>query len=133
MLVCATGQSDAAWPVLDANGYYHTNFKLDSAGEYLALLAPDGSTVFEYPNGFPPQLTDISYGKAQYTTTADRFGACRRVEGSDGGRCGIGVDGSIVRRFGLDGRDDAAGIRDLGGSGDGGLLPDERRIGDGRR
>jgi hypothetical protein len=47
----------------------HTNFKLDSGGEYLALVRPDGLTVEHsypgtYPNPlkYPPQATDVSYG-----------------------------------------------------------------------
>jgi hypothetical protein len=45
----------------------HTNFKLSSSGEYLALVRPDGVTkVSEFAPAFPPQFTDISYG---YRTT----------------------------------------------------------------
>jgi hypothetical protein len=47
----------------------HTNFKLDSGGEYLALVRPDGLTVehqypatYPVPTKYPPQATDISYG-----------------------------------------------------------------------
>ncbi|MGE5607782.1 MAG: lamin tail domain-containing protein [Bacillota bacterium] len=41
----------------------HTNFQLDSVGEYLALVAPDGKTVLsDYSPQFPSQLSDISYG-----------------------------------------------------------------------
>lgn len=49
----------------------HTNFKLASEGEYLALVRPDGLTVeFQYNNfvqtngklTYPPQPTDVSYG-----------------------------------------------------------------------
>ncbi len=41
----------------------HTNFKLKAAGEYLALVRPDGVTIeFEYAPDFPEQLTDTSYG-----------------------------------------------------------------------
>ncbi|NLH18021.1 MAG: hypothetical protein GX455_15705, partial [Phycisphaerae bacterium] len=75
LIVCATGQPDASWPVLDANGYYHTNFRLDSSGEYLGLLAPDGTIIFEYPDGYPQQLEDLSYGKAQYITPLIDSGA----------------------------------------------------------
>ncbi|MHC4823698.1 MAG: lamin tail domain-containing protein, partial [Planctomycetota bacterium] len=42
----------------------HTDFKLTSSGEYLALVLPDGVTVqSEYAPGFPPQDEDISYGR----------------------------------------------------------------------
>ncbi|MHC4544680.1 MAG: lamin tail domain-containing protein, partial [Planctomycetota bacterium] len=59
------------YPYLDSLGYYHTNFELDKdLGEYLALVAPDGNTVVhEYAPEFPYQLTNISYGLAQYATT----------------------------------------------------------------
>jgi CotH kinase protein/Concanavalin A-like lectin/glucanases superfamily/Fn3 associated/Lamin Tail Domain/PA14 domain len=44
---------------------YHTNFKLDPQGEYLALTKDDGMggfTVVQEFNPFPPQAGDISYG-----------------------------------------------------------------------
>ncbi len=45
---------------------HHTNFKLSSAGEYLALIKADGSTIAdEYTSSYPPQTSDVSYG---YTT-----------------------------------------------------------------
>lgn len=44
----------------------HTNFRLSEDGEYLALVAPDGSTVVQefVSNGgeYPVQFTDVSYG-----------------------------------------------------------------------
>lgn len=41
----------------------HTNFQLDSDGEYLALFAPDGTTrLSEFAPAFPPQFPDQSYG-----------------------------------------------------------------------
>lgn len=41
----------------------HTNFKLKSGGEYLALVAPDGVTIMdEYAPEYPPQSRDVSYG-----------------------------------------------------------------------
>ncbi len=44
----------------------HTDFKLRAAGEYLALVAPDGTVVSEFGQGgadYPPQRTDVSYGR----------------------------------------------------------------------
>src|ERR1051325_4734125 len=35
----------------------HTNFKLDSTGEYLALVRPDGSIATEFSPQYPPQAT----------------------------------------------------------------------------
>lgn len=43
----------------------HTNFALAAAGEYLALIAPNGITrATEFAPVFPPQLADVSYGRA---------------------------------------------------------------------
>lgn len=42
---------------------WHTNFRLDNAGEYLALVEPDGETVAtEFSPQFPPQTADVSFG-----------------------------------------------------------------------
>lgn len=43
---------------------FHTNFKLDADGEYLALIAPDGTTITEFAPAYPPQRRDVSYGSA---------------------------------------------------------------------
>ncbi len=44
----------------------HTNFKLTSQGEYLALVRPDGATVeHHYAPAFPLQVQDVSYGLQQ--------------------------------------------------------------------
>lgn len=41
----------------------HTNFRLDSGGEYLALVRPDGFTVqHAYAPSYPNQTDDVSYG-----------------------------------------------------------------------
>ena len=40
----------------------HTNFKLSGYGEFLALVAPDGSTIIDSLS-FPGQQSDISYGR----------------------------------------------------------------------
>jgi hypothetical protein len=41
----------------------HTNFKLTSDGEYLALVKADGTTIsWDYAPVFPEQLQNISYG-----------------------------------------------------------------------
>ncbi len=46
----------------------HTNFSLDAAGEYLALVQPDGLTVVSEYNPYPAQRGDISFGVARVTT-----------------------------------------------------------------
>ena len=46
----------------DSAGHLHTNFSLKGGGEYLALIAPDGSTVIqEFAPEYPEQKTDASY------------------------------------------------------------------------
>ena len=43
----------------------HTNFKLGSDGERLALVSPGGAIAFQYSPGYPPQRADVSYGHAE--------------------------------------------------------------------
>jgi len=58
------------YPYQDDYGRYHTNFKLDGEGEYLALVNPNGDIAHDYKEyrydknkyGYPPQEEDISYG-----------------------------------------------------------------------
>ena len=46
-----------------AGAELHTNFKLSSSGEYLALVAPEGSTVVDsFDPNFPAQTPAYSYG-----------------------------------------------------------------------
>lgn len=50
---------------LDAQGFLHTNFKLSSGGDFIALTRPDESTASSFsPDGsdYPAQNEDISYG-----------------------------------------------------------------------
>jgi hypothetical protein len=64
------------YPYLDPNGHYHTNFELDKNGDYLALVAPDGTTIIhEYQTQSLDQLTDVSYGLAQHATVLVPTGA----------------------------------------------------------
>jgi hypothetical protein len=66
IIVFASGKNRAV-----AGLELHTNFKLSSDGEYLALARPDGSLATELAPVFPPQFPDVSYGIAmQVTTTA---------------------------------------------------------------
>jgi hypothetical protein len=60
LLVFASGKDR-----LNPAARLHTNFKLTSLGEYLALVKPDGTTkAWEYDN-YPPQIEDYSYGLLQ--------------------------------------------------------------------
>ena len=45
-----------------AGSELHTNFSLDSNGEYLALVAPDENTILSIFDTYPEQYEDISYG-----------------------------------------------------------------------
>ena len=48
-------------------GELHTDFKLSAAGEYLALIAPDGSTIVtDFGDRYPPQFEDESYGSGEF-------------------------------------------------------------------
>ncbi len=53
----------------------HTSFRLDAGGEYLALTDERGRIVHAYADGYPPQLTNISYGLRQYGRTLAPAGA----------------------------------------------------------
>ncbi len=53
----------------DPSGELHTNFRLSVAGEYLALVQPDGVTVeFDFGPAYPRQIKDVSYGLPQPTS-----------------------------------------------------------------
>jgi hypothetical protein len=41
----------------------HTNFRLSSGGEYLALVDPATNIVSEFAPTYPEQFTDVSYGR----------------------------------------------------------------------
>jgi hypothetical protein len=58
LLVFASGKNRAI-----AGSELHTNFGLNTGGEYLALVAPDGETVVSsFSPESPVQYSDISYG-----------------------------------------------------------------------
>ena len=40
----------------------HASFRLAAEGEYLALLAPDGSVATRFSPAYPPQFPDVAYG-----------------------------------------------------------------------
>ncbi|MDA7882343.1 CotH kinase family protein, partial [Akkermansiaceae bacterium] len=51
----------------DSAGNLHTNFSLNSGGEYLALVAPNGTTVIQdFAPIYPEQKTNASYTSAGY-------------------------------------------------------------------
>ena len=59
----------------DPGGQLHTNFKIDSRGEYLGLIAPDGISVvsdFGRIDALPRQRENVSYGLMQSGTSTSR-------------------------------------------------------------
>ncbi len=77
MVVIASGKLQQ--PYTDPAGYLHTNFKLDSAGEVLSLLRPDGSVAHEFSAPVPVQKTDVSYGVSQPVTSLTNFDTVAKV------------------------------------------------------
>lgn len=52
----------------------HTNFKLSAGGEYLGLIASDGSTVAsEFAPEYPQQFPDISFGVSEFGPLEGQF------------------------------------------------------------
>jgi hypothetical protein len=52
-----------------AGSRLHTNFKLSSDGDYLALTDPSGNIAFAFTPAFPPQRIGVSYGLIGGTST----------------------------------------------------------------
>lgn len=66
LLVFASGKDRAV-----AGQQLHTSFALDNAGEYLALVKPDGVTIAQqFAPIFPPQINGVSYGIETSVTTS---------------------------------------------------------------
>lgn len=68
LVVFASGKNRAV-----AGQVLHTNFRLSSGGEYLALARPDGLVATEYAPTFPAQTSDISYGLEADLSTRSYF------------------------------------------------------------
>ncbi len=66
----------------------HTNFRLDAAGEYLAIVEPDGQTIaFDLEPDVPPQVVDVSYGiptGTEYSTLLSAGALARVMIPTDG-------------------------------------------------
>ena len=58
----------------EAGAPLHTNFKLSSEGEFLALSRPDGVTL-EHSITFPQQVEDVSWGFPMQVTVWDLLGS----------------------------------------------------------
>ena len=61
LVVFASGRN-VRDPSLDERGFLHADFRLESAGEYLALRAPSGAVIQSFTPTFPPQRAGLSYG-----------------------------------------------------------------------
>jgi hypothetical protein len=72
-----------------AGAALHTNFKLDGAGEYLALTRPDGSIATEFAPTYPAQTADVAYGLSYQTVTS------KLVTTGSVGRVTVPLDGSM--------------------------------------
>jgi len=55
LIVFASGKDPAPGPL-------HASFNLNKAGEYLALIQPDGTIEHEFAPNFPEQFENVSYG-----------------------------------------------------------------------
>lgn len=69
--VFASGQER---PYQDAAGNWHTNFKLDADGEYLALVNPSGVVHHDFGTEYPRQRTNWSYGLSMESTQVELLG-----------------------------------------------------------
>jgi hypothetical protein len=69
LLVFASGKDRAA-----ADAELHTNFRLDSAGGYLALVMPDGVTVADAMT-YPAQRANVAYGVGRGVVVSSPLGA----------------------------------------------------------
>ncbi len=82
-IVFASGKNRAV-----AGQELHANFRLNSGGEYLALVHPDGLTpVHGYMPSYPRQYADLAYGLAwvgSEFTLLDTNAPCRAFVPSDG-------------------------------------------------
>ena len=64
LVVFASGKDRA-----DPEEPLHTDFQLDSDGEFLALVSPAGEIAYQYAPTYPEQHTDYSYGLGQSVTS----------------------------------------------------------------
>jgi hypothetical protein len=68
LIVWASQQDDAV-----VGQPLHTNFKLNTDGEYLALVRPNLSIASEFAPEYPTQSSNISYGRSTSLTTEGYF------------------------------------------------------------
>ena len=86
LLIFASGKDRTA-----AGSPLHTNFNLNGSGEFLALVAPNGTTLIsQFAPAYPAQYSDVSYGFDDSGTT--RYLATPTPEGPNGS----GFDGKVA-------------------------------------
>lgn len=68
LVVFASGKDRAS-----VTNRLHTDFKLKSEGEYLALSAPDGVTVDAFASKYPATPANVAYGRANGDTSQSGF------------------------------------------------------------
>jgi hypothetical protein len=78
--------------IVTVGGEIHTNFKLTSAGEYLALVAANGTTIIdEFSPTYPPQSNGVSWGTYDTEQYEGYF-----VSPTPGGLNTFGYDGLVA-------------------------------------
>ena len=103
LLVFASGKNRSG-----AGSELHTNFNIAKAGEYLALVAPDGSTVIaEFGSAtspLPAQFEGVSYGLMQTGNTKTTI----LIPSGTAANALVPADGSLGKTWTRIGFDDAA-------------------------
>ena len=91
LIVFASGRDSADY--IDGDNHPHTNFSLSRSGEYLALIASDGTTVLQdFGTVYPAQRRDISYGLKSSSEKEHRY----FDRPSPGGSNGSGKPGYVA-------------------------------------
>ncbi len=81
LVLIASGKGDED-NYIDDLAYIHTNFKLDSSGEDIALVMYDGATIVHQYEDYPEQKKDISYGTDSALTQEGYFDIATPGEGN---------------------------------------------------
>jgi len=74
LVVFASGKNRAV-----AGQELHTNFRLSSSGDFLALVNPSGTIVSQFAPTYPVQATNVSYGRRFITQTLVTTGASAKT------------------------------------------------------
>lgn len=91
---------------------FHTNFKLDAAGDYLALVPPDRTTpVTVFDPQYPPQFPDVSFGVAMQVTNTTLVATNAVV------RLWVPTDSSVDGQWMMSGFNDSGWLAAINGIG----------------